>query len=142
MHFGAPRVSAVILFTERRVQADYHSGVARDLESERMVGMFGQKVSLAQAQGPDVELVVKGTEFYATYETPEGFPAVYDEARGLFCYARVVRGRFESTGIPVTEQPPSGVTRHATESDEVRGERIEQRTQQMERRAHPHRQKE
>lgn len=39
-----------------------------------MVGMFGQKVSLAQAQGPDVELVVKGTELYATYETPEVFP--------------------------------------------------------------------
>jgi hypothetical protein len=42
----------------------------------------------------------------------------------------------------VAVQPPSGVTRHATESDEVRGERIEQRKQQMERRAHPHRQKE
>ena len=107
-----------------------------------MVGMFGQKVSLAQAKGPDVELIVKGTEFYATYETPEGFPVIYDEARGLFCYARVVGGRFESTGIPVTEQPPPGVARHVTESDEVRREKIEERTQQMERRAHPRQQKE
>ena len=107
-----------------------------------MVGMFGEKVSLAQANGPDVELIVRGTELYATYETPEGFPAVYDEARGLFCYARVVGGRFETTGIPVSEQPPPGVVRHATESDEARREKIEERTRQMELRAHPQRQKE
>ena len=96
-----------------------------------MVGMFGEKASLAQANGPDVELIVRGTELYATYETPEGFPAVYDEARGLFCYARVVGGRFETTGIPVSEQPPPGVVRHATESDEARREKIEERTRQM-----------
>ena len=30
-----------------------------------MVGMFGEKVSLGQANGPDVELIVRGTELYA-----------------------------------------------------------------------------
>jgi hypothetical protein len=96
-----------------------------------MVGMFGQKVPLAQSNGPDVEMLVTGTEFYASYETPDGFPAVYDESRGLFCYARLVGGRFESTGIPVTEAPPPGVTRHATESDEVRQQKIDERTRRM-----------
>ena len=85
-----------------------------------MVGMFGKKVPLGQANGPDVDLVVRGTELYATYETPEGFPAIYDEALGLFCYARIAGGKFETTGIPVTSPPPQGVERHATETDDVR----------------------
>ena len=57
-----------------------------------MVGVFGEKVLLGQANGPDVDLIVRGTELYATYETPDGYPAVYDDALGLFCYARVVDG--------------------------------------------------
>jgi hypothetical protein len=100
-----------------------------------MVGMFGQKVPLGQANGPDVELMVSGNEFYSSYETPDGFPAIYDESRGLFCYARLVAGRFESTGIPVAEPPPRDVTLHATESDEVRQQKIQERTLRMERRS-------
>jgi len=96
-----------------------------------MVGMFGKKVPLGQANGPDVDLIVSGTELYATYETPEGFPAIYDEAQGLFCYARIVGGKFETTGIPVTSPPPQGVERHATESDDVRMQKIRERTLQM-----------
>ena len=65
------------------------------MNARPMVGMFGQKVPMGQANGPDVDLIVSGTELYATYETPEGFPAVYDDAVGLFCYARIVGGRFE-----------------------------------------------
>jgi hypothetical protein len=105
-------------------------------------GVFGQKVSLGQANGPDVDLVVSGTELYATYETPDGFPAIYDEKAGLFCYARVVEGKYESTGVPVTSPPPRGVERHAKESDQVRAQRIANRQQQMERRSHSARQKE
>jgi hypothetical protein len=105
------------------------------MNERRMVGVFGEKVPLGQANGPDVDLVVKGTELYATYETPDGFPAVYDDSLGLFCYARVVDGGFESTGITVTSPPPPGVERHATESDEVRMRKIEERTLQMEQRS-------
>jgi hypothetical protein len=100
-----------------------------------MVGVFGDKVALGQANGPDVDLIVRGTELYATHETPEGFPAVYDDALGLFCYARIASGKFESTGIPVTSPPPSGVERHATETDDVRMRKIQERTLQMERRS-------
>jgi hypothetical protein len=102
-----------------------------------MVGMFGQKASLAQANGPDVELIVRGSEFYSTYETPEGFPAVYDEALGLFCYARLAEGEFRSTGVPVTSPPPSGLEAHATESDRVRMRKIQERTLLMEHRSRP-----
>jgi hypothetical protein len=100
-----------------------------------MVGMFGQKVSLGQANGPDVELVVQGSEFYSTYETPGGFPVVYDEALGLFCYAQLVDGQFESTGIPVTKPPPPDVEQHATESAEVRTRKVQERMQKMDRRS-------
>jgi hypothetical protein len=98
-----------------------------------MVGMFGEKVSLGQANGPDVELIVRGTELYSTYETPEGFPVIYDDTLGLFCYARVVGGKFESTGVAVTSPAPADVERHVTESDEVRMQKVHERTLQMER---------
>jgi hypothetical protein len=100
-----------------------------------MVGMFGEKVSLGQANGPDVELVVRGTELYATYETPDGFPAIYDDALGLFCYARIVEGGFTTTGIPVTSPPSDELKRHSSETDEVRMRKIQERTQRMERRS-------
>ena len=100
-----------------------------------MVGIFGEKVPLGQANGPDVDLVVRGTELYATYETPDGFPAIYDDALGLFCYARVVDGQFESTGVSVASPAPQGVEQHAVETDDVRARKIQERTRQMEQRS-------
>ncbi len=85
-----------------------------------MVGMFGEKVPLSQANGPDVELIVKGTNIYATYETLDGYPVVYDEALGLFCYASLIDGEFVTTGIPVSASPPPNVERHAKESEDVK----------------------
>jgi hypothetical protein len=94
-------------------------------------GIIGQRASLGQANGPDVDLVVSGTETYATYETLDGFPAIYDTKLGLFCYARVVDGRYVSTGVPVTAAPPDGVERHAKESDDVRAAKIHERRSKM-----------
>jgi hypothetical protein len=98
-------------------------------------GIAGKKVSLGQASGGDVELVVTGTVNYASYETPDGYPAVYDEGAGLFCFARLVDGRFVSTGVPVTASPPAGLTKHVSESDAVRSARISEREAAMQRRA-------
>lgn len=92
-----------------------------------MSGVINQRVSLAQGKGPDVELIVKGTPLYATYHTPAGFPAVYDDDLELFCYARLVDGRLQSTRVPVTERPPTGLDRGAREADGVRAERISER---------------
>lgn len=100
-----------------------------------MVGAFGEKASLGQANGPEVELVVYGTELYARYETLDGYSVVYDETLGLFCYARVVAGSFQSTEVPVTSPPPPGLERHAVESDNVRMEKIKERTLQLEQRS-------
>ena len=98
-----------------------------------MTGIVNQRVSLGQANGPDIELVVSGTELYATYETPEGFPVIYDDALGLFCYARLADGSFQSTGVPVSSAPPRGVQLHARETDEVRNEKIRKRSLEWER---------
>jgi hypothetical protein len=100
-----------------------------------MVAAFGEKASLGQANGPDVDLIVKGTELYATYETPDGFAVVYDEALGLFCYARLVAGEFQSTGTSLASPPPAGAVRHASEADDVRRRKIQERTLQMQRRS-------
>ena len=100
-----------------------------------MSGIINQKAVLGQENGPDVELMVSGTAVYATYETLDGFPAVYDTGKGLFCYARVTDGRYVSTGVPVTSAPPTDVERHLKESDAVRQSRIVEREREMERRA-------
>lgn len=89
-----------------------------------MSAIFGETIRLGQANGPEVELVVSGDEWYATYETPSGHPVVYDESLGLFCYARVVDGRFESTRVPVSEPPPPDSEPHAREADAVRREKV------------------
>ena len=96
-----------------------------------MTGLFNQKVSLGQGDGSEVELMVSGNPLYATYETVDGYPVVYDDEQELFCFARVVDGRYRSTGVPVTEPPPVGVERHAKESDEVRTERSDERQRHL-----------
>ena len=89
-----------------------------------MSGVVGMRASLGQANGPDVELIVTGTPEYAIYETLDGAPAIYDEQLGLFCYARVAAGEYQSTAVPITEPMPAGVVLHARESDEVRARKI------------------
>jgi hypothetical protein len=92
-----------------------------------MTGVFGQKATFSQENGPDIELVVFGDEWYGWYETPTGHPVVYDAEKGLFCYAVVDEGRFVSTGVSASEAPPPGVEPHARESPAVRRAKIRQK---------------
>ena len=85
-----------------------------------MTAIRGEKLSVGQRSGPEVELVVFGDEFYARYETLDGYSAVYDDERGLFCYARLVDGAFVSSGVPVSASAPPGAVLHGKESDAVR----------------------
>ena len=85
-----------------------------------MTAIFGERLTFGQERGPDVELCVWGDEYYARYETPEGYSAIYDDGKGVFTYARVEDGRFVSTGVPIAEPAPSGLTPHAEETDAVR----------------------
>jgi hypothetical protein len=85
-----------------------------------MSAILGEKLTFGQRSGPEIQLVVHGDEFYARHETLSGYTAVYDEARGLFCYAVVVGGAFVSSGMPVSGGPPPGVPRHLHEASGVR----------------------
>lgn len=116
--------------------------LAAEPEGGCVSGVIGRKASLGQGKGPDVELIVSGTGTYATYETVDGFPAIYDDVLELFCYARLVGGAYESTGVPVTFPPPPGVERHAKELDEVRAAKITTRQSQLDRRSQTNSEKE
>jgi hypothetical protein len=97
-----------------------------------MSGVTGQPASLGQGKGPDVELIVTGTPYYASYETPDGFAAVYDEALELFCYARLdPDGSLASTGVSVALPPPPGLQKSIREADAVRAAKIEARSRQL-----------
>lgn len=89
-----------------------------------MSAIFGEYLIFPQEQGPDVELVVNGDEFYARYETVTGYTAVYDEGRGLYCYANLLNGQFVSTGTPLSKDPPAGLRRHIKEAPQVRNEKF------------------
>lgn len=89
-----------------------------------MSAIFGETLAFGQENGPEVQLVVFGDEFYARYETPDGYAVVYDSGKGLFCYATLHEGTFQSSGVPLTEKPPTGLQPHAKESDHVRQARV------------------
>lgn len=99
-----------------------------------MSAIFGEVLTLPQGNGPAIDLVTFGDEFYARYETQAGYTAVNDSELGLYCYAMLLNGRFASTGIPLSKQPPVGIPKHLRESPEVRNEKFEARYQLMRRR--------
>lgn len=89
-----------------------------------MSAIFGETLKFQQNNGADVELVVFGDEFYARYETKDGFTVVYDTDREQYCYAILLNGRFASSGAPITKNPPPGIRRHFKESEGIRNEKF------------------
>ena len=89
-----------------------------------MSAIFGETLKFQQNNGADVELVVFGDEFYARYETKDGFTVVYDTDREQYCYAILLDGRFASSGAPITKNPPPGIRRHFKESEGIRNEKF------------------
>ena len=97
-----------------------------------MSAIFGDTVSFPQDNGPDVDLVVFGDEFYARRESPAGYTAVYSSDLGLYCYAVLQDGEFVPSQAPITEPPPPGVRPHLKESDSVRQRKVAEREMQFE----------
>lgn len=92
-----------------------------------MTAIFGELLSFDQENGPEVRLRVFGDEFYARYETEEGYTVIYDETLGKFTYARLKDGRFVSSGVDLSLNPPSGLKKHLEELGEVRMQKAEKR---------------
>ena len=92
-----------------------------------MSAVNGETLSFRQENGPDVELVAFGDEFYARYETSSGFTAIHDGTVGLYCYAGLVDGEFVSTAVPISEAAPEGLRRHLKEAPGVRNSKFDTR---------------
>jgi hypothetical protein len=92
-----------------------------------MSAIFGELLTFSQENGPDVQLNVYGDEFYARYETVEGYTVIYDKEIGGFVYAILKDGRFGSSGVGLDQSPPEGVPSHLEESGAVRGAKAENR---------------
>jgi hypothetical protein len=88
--------------------------------------IFGEKLTFPQEKGPEVKLVVNGDEFYAQYETQEGYSVVYDKELGLFCYAILKNGAFFSSKIALSKSPPQDLEKHLQEAGSVRLAKAEQ----------------
>jgi M6 family metalloprotease-like protein len=102
-----------------------------------MSAIFGETLVIEQEDGPPIELVVWGDEFYVRYETKEGYTVIYDSAAGRFCYADVRDGRFVSTGASANKRPPVGLRRHLQESPAVQHARFETRYARLRPREEP-----
>jgi hypothetical protein len=85
-----------------------------------MSAIFGEKLTFPQEKGQEVKLVVYGDEFYAQYETEDGYSVVYDKKLGLFCYAFLKEGAFFSSKIPLNKSPPPDLEKHLQETGDVR----------------------
>lgn len=85
-----------------------------------MSAIYGEKLTFPQEKGPEIKLVVNGDEFYAQYETQEGYSVVYDKEMGLFCYALLKDGAFFSSKIPISKVPPPDLEKHLNEAGDVR----------------------
>lgn len=92
-----------------------------------MSAIFGEVLNFSQESGPEVRLRVYGDEFYARYETEDGYTVIYDEGLGKFTYALIKDGRFVSSGVDISKGPPSGLGKHLEESSEVRLSKAEKR---------------
>lgn len=92
-----------------------------------MSAIFGELMGFDQDKGPEVMLRVFGDEFYARYETEDGYSAIYDEDLGLFTYALQEDGRFLSSGVDLGRSPPADLEKHLEESNEVRMDKAEKR---------------
>jgi M6 family metalloprotease-like protein len=84
-----------------------------------MSAIFGEILTFGQQTGPDIQLRVFGDEYYARYETIDGFSVTYDEGLGLYCYATLSAGAFRSTGISPAQAVPSGLVRHLQETGDM-----------------------
>jgi len=91
-----------------------------------MSALEGEVVICSQQKEAGVSLRVFGDEFYARYESLEGYTVLYDVDIGKYCYALLIRGHLVSSGIPNNQDPPVEVTKHLQEDSLVRALNFDQ----------------
>ncbi|TXR64510.1 M6 family metalloprotease domain-containing protein [Bacillus sp. AR18-7] len=74
-----------------------------------------------------VKLRVFGDEFYARYESLDGYTAIYDNDLKKYCFADLHDGKFLSTGKNITGPVPKGIPRHLKEDLPVKTKKFTKR---------------
>ena len=91
-----------------------------------MSALTGETLICGQRSGAEAQLRIFGDEFYARYETLDGYSAVFDKGVGCYCYALLAVGRFVSSGTPIRKPAPNRLQKHLKEDPDVRNEKFEQ----------------
>ena len=104
---------------------DVQGNATTDKENNMSV-LTGETIVCGQRTGGEIQLKIFGDEFYARYETLDGYTVVFDKDYGGYCYALLAAGRFVSSGVPVGKPLPAGLRKHLKESPDVRNEKFEQ----------------
>ncbi len=89
-------------------------------------------VQFTQPDGTTVQLSGTGDEFYAVFETLDGFTVAFDEALKAYCFAAPgAEGQLVSTGQQVHLADPAalGLPKHLRVSKEVRARQVSERWQ-------------
>ncbi len=94
-----------------------------------------RRLPFTQPDGTKIKLTGSGDEFYAVFETLDGFTVMFDPALKAYCYARVsMDGQLASTGQPVHLADPAalGLTKHLRAWPAVRQQQVLQNRQRWE----------
>jgi len=93
--------------------------------------ILGKTRTFPQKNGKDVQLRVYGDEFYARYETMDGYTIIYDTDKELYCFATLAKGVLVSSGAPMFKPIPREIVRHLQEDKKVRNKKFDEKYQTM-----------
>jgi len=96
---------------------------------------FDKQVEFTQPDGTRLKLHGKGDEFYAVFETLDGYTVTFDQAKKAYCYAdRAADGQLVSTGVQVQQGNATnlGLPKNLRMSAEARKAMVVQRYQRWE----------
>src|SRR5262245_21630412 len=93
------------------------------------------QVPFTQPDGTKIKVIGSGDEFYAVFETADGFTVVFDEALMAYCFAKLAAdGTLVSTGQQIHLGVPAalGLLPHLRMSKQARDLQISERRQHWE----------
>ena len=93
------------------------------------------QVPFTQPDGTKIKVIGSGDEFYAVFETADGFTVVFDEALKAYCFAKLAAdGKLVSTGqqIHLADAAALGLVPHLRMSKQARSQQISERRQRWE----------